>query len=310
MTILHSSLDAETGLAPRASVPQHWQAAPSETQALWQSAFDAAQGDDATEQPMDLNVAAVDAHGAVAAPSAALLATTRVDSVAASMSTGGRDSTDELILTRDQLLATTALATLLPQLAPDAGVVSDASASLMDGFATFTTSSPTAHGNGAPARVDHAAPPVLAPADATRTAAAMVALAPPSVPMAPTRIDAHVASSAPTRWAADLARNQQPVAAEFVGVRRLLALNEAQTDLQEESVLVLQRAHGIEIVVRHAALAPQAAVSCALATAQHLAGDRKALQQVTLNGRTVYDNPSQPTPAKPMRPQRTLLFSC
>jgi hypothetical protein len=125
--------------------------------------------------------------------------------------------------------------------------------------------------------------------------------------MAPPRTDARVAT--PTRGAADFASHLPPVVTEASGVRRQQSLTEAQADLQEESVLVLQREHGIEIVVRHAALAPQAAVSCALATVQHLVGDRKALQQVTLNGRTVYDGGPQ-RPAEPARPDRAIHFSC
>lgn len=237
------------------------------------------------------------------------LATIPVENVAAAISTDGQDIRDEIVLMRDEFLAATELVTLTAPLAADMGAVTVASASLMDGFATFIASPDAARSNSVSVTTERAAPPKAPPAS-TAAATVMGALAPSPFQMAAPRIDVQVATPVPARGTAPLASNLQPAATEHSGVRRQQTLTMAQAELHEESVLVLQREHGIEIVVRHAALAPQAAVSCALATAQHLVGDRKALQHVTLNGRAVYDNPSQPTPAEPMRPQRSLLFSC
>jgi hypothetical protein len=58
----------------------------------------------------------------------------------------------------------------------------------------------------------------------------------------------------------------------------------------EESVLVRQTTDGVEVTVRHATLEAHAAVWYAMETAQQLTGNRKALHQVTLNGRRVYED--------------------
>jgi hypothetical protein len=310
MTILHSSLDAESGAASRAAVTQPWRSAPAETQALWQSAFDAAARGGATPQPADATPAAVDAQARVVGlPSPVPSKAMRVESLAAAISTDRQEFRGDLVVTDEPLLGTTGLATLTAPLAADVSAMAVASASLMDGFATFTASTTAAGPQSAPAPADRAALPGAPVASNASTAAVMVALAPAPSPMAPPSTDARVATAMPTRGAADFASYLPPVVTEASGVRRQPSLTEAQADLQEESVLVLQREHGIEIVVRHAALAPQAAVSCALATVQHLVGDRKALQQVTLNGRTVYDSGPQ-RPPEPARPDRAIHFSC
>jgi hypothetical protein len=63
-----------------------------------------------------------------------------------------------------------------------------------------------------------------------------------------------------------------------------------RSDVPEaESVHVAMLATGLQIVVRHAGLAPEAAVWCAMEAARQLTGDRRSLSQVTLNGHTVYD---------------------
>jgi hypothetical protein len=305
-----TSVNAIAGVAPREAVTRHWRSAAPEPQAPWPPGLVAEQGVGAADLPLDSTSAPVEARArSIATPSPMPLATMPVKGVAAANSTEGQDFRDELGLMRDECLAATGLVTLTAPLAADTGAVTVASASLMDGFTTFIASPDAARSSGVSGPTDRAAPP-KSPLASTTSAAVMVALAPSPFQMAPPRINVQVATHVPARGAAHLASNLQPAAKEHSGVRRQQTWTEAQADLQEESVLVLQREHGIEIVVRHAALAPQAAVSCALATAQHLVGDRKALQQVTLNGRTVYDNPSQPMLAEPMRPQRSLLFSC
>lgn len=55
-----------------------------------------------------------------------------------------------------------------------------------------------------------------------------------------------------------------------------------------ESVRVFQDAAGLQVVVRHVCMSADSAVWCAMETARQLTGDRRALQHVTLNGRTVY----------------------
>lgn len=60
--------------------------------------------------------------------------------------------------------------------------------------------------------------------------------------------------------------------------------------LPEEAVHVFLGDRGLEVVVRHIGMAPQAAVWCALETARQLTGDRKSLHHVLLNGSTVYQD--------------------
>jgi len=55
-----------------------------------------------------------------------------------------------------------------------------------------------------------------------------------------------------------------------------------------ESVRVFLDGATVSIVVRNATLSPQAALRDAFETARELAGERAALQELTLNGRTLY----------------------
>jgi len=90
-----------------------------------------------------------------------------------------------------------------------------------------------------------------------------------------------------------LLRNAQPVvttnesgAADDVGIDGL-PFDEASGPA-EESVLVRETVDGVDVTVRHATLEPHAAIWYAMQTAEQLAGNRRALHQVTLNGRKVY----------------------
>lgn len=76
-----------------------------------------------------------------------------------------------------------------------------------------------------------------------------------------------------------------------------------------ESVRVFQDARGLQVVVRHVGLAPQSAVWCALETARQLTGDRRALQQVLLNGRSVYESSSTERSSRPAA-AAVVLFTC
>ncbi len=74
-----------------------------------------------------------------------------------------------------------------------------------------------------------------------------------------------------------------------------------------ESVRVFQDAAGLQVVVRHAGMSVESAVWCAMETARQLTGDRRALLQVTLNGRSVYEAAA---PAISRRAAGTIVFSC
>lgn len=76
----------------------------------------------------------------------------------------------------------------------------------------------------------------------------------------------------------------------------------------DESVQVLQGEHGIEIIVRNARLASQAALGCAFETAYSLTGSRASLRKLILNGATVFEAGTAATATLPQR--RQLVFSC
>lgn len=60
--------------------------------------------------------------------------------------------------------------------------------------------------------------------------------------------------------------------------------------LDDEVVQVFHRDGVVEITIRDLALVPASALRCAIEAARQLAGDARALKQVTLNGKSIYDS--------------------
>lgn len=76
-----------------------------------------------------------------------------------------------------------------------------------------------------------------------------------------------------------------------------------------ESVQILTSGNALTVVVRDAALSPEAAVHCALETVRRLTGQSSSLHRVVLNGKTVYANRSV-EPEFSDRAAPKLLFAC
>lgn len=76
-----------------------------------------------------------------------------------------------------------------------------------------------------------------------------------------------------------------------------------------DSVNVFVQGTAVAIVVRDATLSDQDAVTCAFETARQLTGHSEALQSLTLNGRTLYQQKIQADPRLASSPP-TLLFDC
>jgi hypothetical protein len=74
----------------------------------------------------------------------------------------------------------------------------------------------------------------------------------------------------------------------------------------DEAVNVFVRPRAVAIAVRNATLTDDEALRCAFETASALAGERAALRELTLNGRTVYRQSSLPDSAA----SPTLVFAC
>jgi hypothetical protein len=76
-----------------------------------------------------------------------------------------------------------------------------------------------------------------------------------------------------------------------------------------DSVNVFVQGTAVAIVVRDATLSDQDAVTCAFETARQLTGHSEALQSLTLNGRTLYQQKIQADPRIASSPP-ALLFDC
>jgi hypothetical protein len=77
-----------------------------------------------------------------------------------------------------------------------------------------------------------------------------------------------------------------------------------------ESVRVFVQGPAVAIVVRDATISDQDAVSCAFETARELTGLRSSLQQLTLNGRTLYQRQIDSGPREAPPGGAFVFFAC
>lgn len=77
----------------------------------------------------------------------------------------------------------------------------------------------------------------------------------------------------------------------------------------DEVVQVFHNDGVVAIVIRDLALGDDVALRCALETARQLAGDPRALRQVTLNGRSIFRSADR-TGATPAHRQPLVSFTC
>jgi hypothetical protein len=184
--------------------------------------------------------------------------------------------------------------------APERGDAVEAAGDAAGAFPAARAHAPAAAIDEAVADRAAGATPALAQAGARGRIATEAARAEPGVERT---------LSLPVAAERSLPRRAEATSREATASRPLRLPSEPDTLPPPESVRVYQGAHGLQVVVRHVGLAPQSAVWCALETARQLAGDRRALQQVTLNGRSVYEGPAvepQSTPAA----AAVVLFTC
>jgi len=85
-----------------------------------------------------------------------------------------------------------------------------------------------------------------------------------------------------------------------------IAAADAAKVIARDSVNVYLHGSEVAIVVRDSRLTEPEAMTCALATAQQLTGERDALQRLTLNGRPIYERPSRSIAAT----LPDLIFAC
>ena len=76
-----------------------------------------------------------------------------------------------------------------------------------------------------------------------------------------------------------------------------------------DSINVCLQGAAVAIAVRDASLTEEDALHCAFETARTLTGRSAGLQQLTLNGRILYHQASEPTPVA-SQPSSVLVFAC
>src|SRR5207245_9740078 len=101
---------------------------------------------------------------------------------------------------------------------------------------------------------------------------------------------------------------QPPEAASAWASGDTLAAHEPQPPA-DELVQVFHNDGVVAIVIRDLALGDDVALRCALETARQLAGDPRALRQVTLNGRSIFRSADR-TGATPAHRQPLVSFTC
>lgn len=114
----------------------------------------------------------------------------------------------------------------------------------------------------------------------------------------------------------DLLHASQPAApaADFGShaVLQTLAVQsagKAATGASTDSINVCLQGTAVAIAVRDASLSEQDALHCAFETARTLTGRSAGLQQLTLNGRILYHQASEPVPTA-SQPSSVLVFAC
>lgn len=84
----------------------------------------------------------------------------------------------------------------------------------------------------------------------------------------------------------------------------------APAPLADEAVQIYHRDGVVAITIRDLALQPANALRCAFEAARQLFGDTRALKQVTLNGKSIYEVRAAANPADDASPHPRVSFTC
>ena len=104
-------------------------------------------------------------------------------------------------------------------------------------------------------------------------------------------------------------RDEPPLRSTMPEPGRNAAAPADAPDPMPDSVNVFVRGAAVSITVRDPAMSAHEAVRCGFETARRLTGQRAALQQLTLNGHTLYQNSDAPA-LEQARPGPVLVFAC